>query len=191
MVRINLLPVRETLRAREIKYFIAIAVAGLVAVGAGMGVTYWILTTQINALKAEKASHDRKLVELKKQNEEINRLRAQVAELEQQVKTIDDLTRVRHSPAPFMEALAAAIPDEVWVSTINKSGGGFSLDGEGADNTVVVNFVRRLQNVKQNFTKKDPFAQTDKDPRFFHNVKLLQTVRGGNTVKFKITGNSL
>jgi type IV pilus assembly protein PilN len=199
MVRINLLPVRETLRKRELKYFGVTAGAVLAVVAAAMGITYILLAGKLGSLQAELARQQATLSQLQKQNVEINNLKAQIAHLERQVGTINQLTRVRDTPAPFMQAVSLAIPDEVWLSSINKSGNTFQLDGQGVDNTVVVNFVQRLQKVRKGFTPDRPWIDTGKQDEqpFFANVKLLQTVRGGGpgggaglgTMTFSIRGN--
>jgi Tfp pilus assembly protein PilN len=95
-----------------------------------------------------------------------------------------------------MAALSFAIPDEVWVKTISKTGKSFSLDGTGTDNTVVVNFVQRLQKVRKGFTEQRPWidSKNPKEERFFGDVKLVSIVAGSaraglGTVNFKIVGS--
>lgn len=193
MVRINLLPVREILRKRELKQFAIAAAAIMVVAVLGMVGTYWWLSTRISDLQAQKASEQRKLAELQKQNERINKLKAEIATLERQRDTIKQLTQSRDTPAGFMVALASAVPDEVWLTKIDKSGKTFSLQGQGLDNTVVVKFVENLQKVKKDAVLKRqglPAPQPPNQP-FFSSVKLVQTVRGGSgpgEIQFGITG---
>jgi len=59
-----------------------------------------------------------------------------------------------------------------------------------------VNFVQRLQSIKQGFTLKQPWANpaVPTDHTFFTDVKLLQIVAtsgasGLGTMSFKIIGN--
>ena len=98
-----------------------------------------------------------------------------------------------------MAALSMAIPDEVWVTGITKSGRNFSLDGTGVDNTAVVHFVEKLQKIKQGFTARQPFTNPAEpnDKGFFSDVNLIQVLAGASTgptaglgsMSFKITGN--
>lgn len=193
MVRINLLPVRDILRKRDLKQFvIAAAVIVLVAL-LGMFGTYWWLSTRISDLQVQKAAEQKKLAELQKQNERINRLKAEIATLERQRDTIKQLTQSRDTPAGFMVALASAVPGEVWITKIDKSGKKFSIQGQGLDNTVVVKFVENLQKVKKDAVLKRQGAPAGQSPdqTFFSSVKLVQTVRGGGgpgEVQFGITG---
>jgi hypothetical protein len=149
-------------------------------------------------LEKDKTVHEIKLKQLKEKNKEIEDLKNRIARLQRQVDTIERLTKIRDTPAPFMDAVALAIPDEVWVTAITKTGRSFALDGVGVDNTVVVNFVQRLQSIKQGFTAKQPWANpaVPTDKTFFADVKLLQIVAttgaaagGLGSMSFKIVGN--
>ncbi|MEJ2718349.1 MAG: PilN domain-containing protein [Deltaproteobacteria bacterium] len=190
MVKINLLPIRQMLRTRELKQFATLAVAILLITILAMTGTYWWLSTKVSSLQAEQRQQQSKLNQLKRKNKEINKLKAEIARLQRQVDTIKKLTRIRNTPAPFMAALSIAIPDEVWLSSISKTGKRFSLVGKGVDNTVVVNFVHRLQKIKQGFTLKHPWLDSaDKNEKsFFSRVKLVQIVRKGATMSFTIVG---
>lgn len=190
MIKINLLPIRQILRTRELKQFATVAVAILLVTLLAMAGTYWWLSSKVSSLQAEQRQQQDKLNQLKRKNKEINKLKAEIARLQRQVDTIKKLTRIRNTPAPFMAALSIAIPDEVWLSSISKTGRRFSLVGMGVDNTVVVNFVHRLQRIKQGFTLKHPWLDPEnrEQKSFFSNVKLVQIVRKGASMSFTIVG---
>lgn len=196
MVRVNLLPIREILRKRELKQFgimVGAFVVGTIALAAA---TYLYFDMQRSNLEAEKARYTRELADLKKKNKEIADLKNEITRLQKQVDTIQKLTKVRDTPAPFMGAVSFAIPEEVWVKTVSKSGKSFTLDGIGVDNTVVVNFVERLQKVRKGFTEQRPWIdpKNPKEESFFSDVKLVSIVAGAaraglGTVNFKIVGS--
>lgn len=190
MVKINLLPIRQILRTRELKQFATLAVAILLVTILAMFGTYWWLSTKVSSLQAEQRQQQDKLTQLKRKNKEINKLKAEIARLQRQVDTIKKLTRIRNTPAPFMAAVSIAIPDEVWLSTISKTGKRFSLVGRGVDNTVVVNFVHRLQRIRKGFSLKQPWLDPEnrEEKSFFSRVKLVQIVRKGASMSFTIVG---
>ncbi len=157
MVRINLLPIREILRKRELKQFIILACAIVASTVGIMGLTFLYFTWVKDGLVAQKKSQEAKLSKLRQDNKAIEVLKKEVARLRTQVDNIQKLTKVRITPAPFMSAVSVAIPEEVWIDAIQKSGPSFSLDGTGIDSTVVVNFVERLQRLRKNFTETDPW----------------------------------
>jgi type IV pilus assembly protein PilN len=197
MVRVNLLPIRDILRKRELKQFLLLTAVIVASTFGLMVCTAVFFSWKISALEKDKTVHETKLKKLKEKNKEIEDLKNRIARLQRQVDTIEKLTKIRDTPAPFMAAVALAIPDEVWVTSITKTGGSFALDGVGVDNTVVVNFVQRLQSVKQGFTTKQPWANpaVPTDKTFFADVKLLQIVAttgaagGLGSMNFKIVGN--
>ncbi len=204
MVKINLLPIREILRKRELKQFALFAGAAVASVVALSVVAYLYLSWTISGFQKKHATLQAELTQLKQKNKEIEELKNRITRLQKQVDTIERLTKTRDTPAPFMKALSLAIPDEVWVTGITKSGRSFTLDGTGVDNTAVVHFVEKLQKIKQGFTTKQPFVNTadPNDKSFFSDVNLVQvlagTAAGGATggataglgsMSFKITGN--
>ncbi len=197
MVRVNLLPIRDILRKRELKQFLVLTAVIVASTFGLMVCTAAFFNWKISTLKNDKTVHETKLNQLKQQNKEIEDLKNRIARLQRQVDTIQRLTKIRDTPAPFMAAVALAIPDEVWLNSITKTGRSFALDGVGVDNTVVVNFVQRLQSIKQGFTLKQPWANpaVPTDQTFFMDVKLLQIVAatgaagGLGSMNFKIVGN--
>lgn len=199
MVKINLLPVRQTLRRKKLKKFGLISagvLAGAVLIMVG---TWFYMDWVISDLKKREGNLKVQLDKLVAANKEIEKLKEEINRLQKQVETIKDLTKKRDNPARFLSAVSLAIPDEVWVDTISKTGRSFALSGTGVDDTAVVNFVQRLQDIRKDFTKKDPWRKKDdpKDEPFFIDVKLLQSVSatsGGGTTglgvkQFKIVGN--
>lgn len=192
MVRVNLLPIRAILRKRELKQSIIIAVAILVAGLAMVGAFYFYTQSEIGRLQAERNQHQAQLNRLKKENEKINRLKAEIARLRKQVDTIEKLTKTRDTPAPFMDAVAKAIPAECWLAEMSKSGKNFTLGGIGADNNVVVEFVNRLKNLPADFAENPPppdYAKAKKPEKtLFGTVKLVQVVSAGKGMTFQIVG---
>lgn len=196
MVRINLLPIRDLLRKKELKQFGLFAGAVLLGVFGLMVVTYLYFSMTIGGLQKQQSSLQTRLNKLKQENKEIEDLKNKITGLQKQVDTIEKLTKTRDTPAPFLAALSLATPDEVWLSGIQKGGKTFSLDGTGVDNTAVVNFVSRLQKIRQSFTVRRPFINPSdpKDTSFFGEINLVQVVAGTGaaglgTVSFKIVGN--
>lgn len=195
MVRVNLLPIRGILRRRELKQFVVIAAGALISVVVVMAAVYFYIDWTISSLQKQQATMQAKLNELKQKNKEIEDLKNEITRLQKQVDTIQKLTQTRYSPAPFMGALSLAMPDEVWISSVTKQQQSFSLDGTGADNTVVVNFVHQLQRIRQGFTVRRPYVDKNNpdDKPFFLDVKLLRIVSAPKTggleaVAFQITG---
>jgi type IV pilus assembly protein PilN len=195
MVRINLLPIRALLRRRELKQFVVIAITTLASAIVVVLAAYFYVDWTISSLQKKASGLNAELAALKQKNKEIEELKSEITRLERQVDTIRDLTKTRDSPAPFLGAVSLAVPDEIWIGSLNKQAKAFSLDGTGTDNTVVVNFVYQLQRIRQNFTVKKPFVDKNNpdEQTFFSNVQLMRIVAatkpgGLEAVSFQITG---
>ncbi|MEW6350393.1 MAG: PilN domain-containing protein [Thermodesulfobacteriota bacterium] len=192
MVRINLLPIRSLLRKRELKQFYVIAGVIVAVAFVVMALVYAYFDSEISKLEALKATKTKELADLKQKNQEIADLKAKVESLQQQVKSVRDLTKRRISPAPFMQAVSLAIPSDVWLERVQKTDTGFQVTGSGVDNTVVVDFVQRLQKLKKK--QVDPTATKDEQERlFFSKVELKRVTRasgrgGLDEIKFEISG---
>jgi Tfp pilus assembly protein PilN len=203
MVRINLLPIREIIRGRELKQFLITTGLAFLGLVVAMALVYLFFSFKQGSLEVQVKSLKATLDKLKQENKEIEQLRGELTNLQKQVETIERLTRIRDTPAPFMVAVSMSIPEEVWVQTITKTGKNFMIDGVGMDNTVVVKFVENLQSVtgdkaRQALGESQPPGSTaeKKDQRFFRDVKLVQIMAGGGqtglgTVNFKIIGSLL
>ncbi len=192
MVRINLLPIRSLLRKRELKQFYVIAGVIMAAAFVVMGMVYVYYDSYITKLQEEKAGKNKELADLKQKNKEIADLKAKVESLNQQVKSVRDLTKKRISPAPFMQAVSLAIPADVWLNKIAKTDTGFQLAGSGVDNTVVVDFVQRLQRLKRKQVEPGA-AKDEQDKEFFSKVELKRVTRaagrgGLDEIQFEISG---
>jgi type IV pilus assembly protein PilN len=195
MVRVNLLPIREILRKRELKQFAVIGGIIMAVAIAVLALGYSYVQMRIASLESSKRSHEARLRDLKEKNKKINKLKEEVARLQKQVDTIEKLTKIRDTPAPFMAALSTVIPEAVYVKSIEKRGKSFIVDGIGPDNTTVVNFVQRLQKIRKGFTLEHPWVdpKNKKSGPFFTNVKLVQVIsraKGGHgSMVFQVTGN--
>jgi Tfp pilus assembly protein PilN len=199
MVRINLLPIREILRTRELKQFGFVALGIFAAAIIIMVATYMLFSGKVSSLQAEQEMQQKRLDTLKAQNKEIDELKNRIARLQKQVETIKKLTETRDTPGPFMSAVSLALPQEVWISSMVKTGKQFSLDGIGADNTVVVRYVQNLSRLRHDFTANNLYVKDDAeaDKTFFSDVRLIQLVSaagtspaaGSGSMSFKIVGN--
>ncbi len=200
MVRVNLLPIREILRRRELKQFAFMALGIFVASILLMVLTYVFFSNKAAALEAEKITQQKKLDVLKQKNKDIEELKTRIARLQKQVDTIKKLTETRDTPAAWMSAISIATPQEVWLNSMVKTGRHFTLDGVGLDNTVVVRFVQQLSRIRSDFTYNNPYIKDDKeegDKTFFKDVRLVQLISaagsspaaGPQAMSFKIVGD--
>lgn len=197
MVKINLLPIREILRKRQLKSFAILAGVIFLSTIALMVLLYFVYSNKQSNMEAELSQKRAQLKKLEEENKAIEEKRREIARLETQVKSIKALTETRDTPAPFMSALSYAIPQEVWVASVVKNGKQFSVDGVGLDNTVVVKFVQNLSRIRSDFSERNLFVRDNEhDKTFFTDVKLVSIMADNSAVRnatsamaFKIVGH--
>ncbi len=147
MIRINLLPVRQV-KKKEAgqKQLILLA---LVLVGAFIGNFYWYnetaqsetrLRQDVQRIEKEIADLDRIIGEVKNYEKENKAL-------EDKLKVLDTLKRGRTGPVKMLDALATAIPKNVWLRKLDEKGGSMTLDGSALSNDDLAEYMKALANI--------------------------------------------
>ena len=146
MIRINLMPREEALRAatrQRDQGLILAALIGLVVVI--LGAEVW--TRAANAeVRAEVDRNRVELTELDKRYQESLRTEARLRELSAKRDTIEVLERQRRGPVYVLEDLGAATPDSLWLTEMRETGGAAVLKGQGLDNQTIALFMRQLES---------------------------------------------
>ncbi len=148
MIHINLLPVRagkkQELGKQQLILF------GVLLIGAVVGNVLWYnnasnraenLSRQVSGLKDDIARVDRDIGEVKKYV-------AQKEALEQKLKVLDRLKKARTGPVKLLDAMANAIPHNVWIKKwSSQKNGAMSLEGSTVSNEDLAEFMKALANI--------------------------------------------
>ncbi|MGA0163661.1 MAG: PilN domain-containing protein [Bdellovibrionota bacterium] len=173
MIRINLLPVPKA-RKQE-RLIIELAVAAVV-IAVTLAVGYFVgdsKSAAIGKLRAENQAL----------NEEINRYRARVGEVDKykqklqtlrdQLKVIESLQAGRSGPVKVLDELTEITPRRLWITNMKESNQKLNLQGVGEDGPTIADFLESL-----------------KQSKYFSNVELqnlqLQEQNGVKLQKFTI-----
>lgn len=160
MIRINLLPVRETAAefGRRQELTVAIGILGLtVIVLAGL---YWIQFRNVSASEAELANLRQELGALDAKAKGVGELEKKVADLKDKLKVIDTLNKKKTGPVRVMESLSAAMPARLWLTQFREASGNATIDGLAVDNQTIAEFMKALANSV-----------------YFNNVELVETAQ--------------
>ena len=173
MIRINLLPVPKA-RKQE-RLIIELAVAAVV-IAVTLAVGYFVgdsKSAAIGKLRAENQAL----------NEEINRYRARVGEVDKykqklqtlrdQLIVIESLQAGRSGPVKVLDELTEITPRRLWITNMKESNQKLNLQGVGEDGPTIADFLESL-----------------KQSKYFSNVELqnlqLQEQNGVKLQKFTI-----
>ncbi|MBI2090629.1 MAG: PilN domain-containing protein [Deltaproteobacteria bacterium] len=160
MIRINLLPVRETAAefGRRQELTVAIGILGLtVIVLAGL---YWIQFRNVSASEAELANLRQELGALDAKAKGVGEMEKKVADLKDKLKVIDTLNKKKTGPVRVMESLSAAMPARLWLTQFREASGNATIDGLAVDNQTIAEFMKALANSV-----------------YFNNVELVETAQ--------------
>ena len=144
MIKINLLPREERVRRTPLNTKLILAAVGVVVVlGAMLYGWIWLkgdvarLEAGIRQAQADAKRYD----ELGKQ---VERFRAEKARLEEKIKVIETLVAAQSGPVRLLDDVSKALPNEVWLTSFNRSGKKLELSGIAFSNFSVAALMTNL-----------------------------------------------
>jgi type IV pilus assembly protein PilN len=160
MIRINLLPVRQS-KKRETVQQQLLAFAGVI-IGTVIGCIVWTAynSNLASERKEQIAERRKELQQLDKIIGEVNEFTNKKKELEEKLKIIDDLKKGKTGPVRALDDLATEIPNRVWLTKVEEKSSSVTLEGTAVDHEDVSAFMKALQkskyfrNVVLNFSKQ-------------------------------------
>lgn len=144
MIRINLLPVRETKRK--------MALIQLGAFYAAMiGITIALLMAWHVAVVAKLGMEKKKLSDMEQQKkalepelQKVEEFKKKKEAVQQRLDVITQLEGSRKGPVRMMDELSSATPERLWVEALETSAGRIKLEGQSLDNEVIATFIGNL-----------------------------------------------
>ncbi len=144
ITKINLLPWREELRQEQKKQFGVMALMTCVLAAAIVGLIHFQMQSKIDYQQ----SRNRFLTaEIKKVDEEIK----EIAELQkvrrsliERMEVIQDLQRSRPSIVHLFSEIVSTVPNGVYLESLAQTGGNLLINGEAESNARVSTYMRNL-----------------------------------------------
>lgn len=150
MIRINLLPVKKKRKPKVavpkvpiIPMVIVFAITSLVA-----GYLWVSLERKISTLKVDKTSKEKILADLKSKIKEVENFEKDNKRFEEKTSIIEQLRRNQSGPVLLLDEISSWIPERVWLSSLNESGGNVNIEGLAFSNSDIVAFVTNLKGSK-------------------------------------------
>lgn len=174
MIRINLLPVRQTKKRETVQQqllgFAAVVVATII------GCIVWTAyNSNVASQRRDQIAERRKeLTQLDKIIGEVNEFTAKKKELEEKLGIIDQLKKGKTGPVRALDDLATEIPNRVWLMKLDEKNRTVAMEGIAVDHEDVSAFMKALQKSK-----------------YFSNIVLSYSKEkkeaGSSLYEFKIT----
>ncbi len=146
MIRINLLAAHEVGKEKNQRWFLqGILLAGLIVIATVL-IGFWMLGSQVQNLKKEKAALEMQTREAAALQKEIKDLRDKKEVSQNRLALLQNLEKERHGPVRLMESLSAIIPvDQLWLTSLKETGPEIRIDGVSLGNDILADFMKRLE----------------------------------------------
>jgi type IV pilus assembly protein PilN len=146
MMRINLLPHRETRRKQQQQQFlIALGVVAAIGAVAAYGV-YWILDQQYDSHVSGNKYLTEQIALVDKEIEEINRLKEQTASLLARKQVVETLQSNRSETVHLLDQLVRQLPDGMYLRTVRQQGSKVVINGVTQSQARVSTLMRNLES---------------------------------------------
>jgi type IV pilus assembly protein PilN len=150
MITINLLP-KDRRRGRGVSLSrpVLIGVLGVVIVAAGL-VWYWThLDGQIQSLQQQVEQSQEELKRYEGEIKRVDQFRADKKRLEERLQVVAKLTAEQEGPVRLLDAVSRILPDEVWLTGMNKTKDRLVLQGFAFSNFGIASFMTELGKLQR------------------------------------------
>jgi type IV pilus assembly protein PilN len=177
MIRINLLPAKESAQALGQRQQRALVALGGTVALAIMVLPYMLQAHQLGVLERDTNAVQEEIKHYDERVKEVRDLDKLKEELQTKLRIIDDLNNKRVGPARVLGDLSVATPENLWLVDFKETAGAATLTGLALDNQTIALFMRQLQSSP-----------------YFHQVDLVETTQssparnastGGGAPSFK------
>jgi type IV pilus assembly protein PilN len=153
VIRVNLLPVRETRKKRAVRH--QLAALALLVVVALAGNSLWSQQRRraLDARQAKLQATRAEIAQLERIIGEVKVLKEQQTTIKDKLAVLEKLKAGRQGPVRALDELATVIPNKVWLRRLEEKGGVATLDGFAASIDDVSMFLTAL---KRSRFFKDP-----------------------------------
>jgi len=181
MIRINLLaPERTTKKAKAAAgpsgpsplsayLMLALFAGGALVLCAG---AWWYQTNRLKTIDTQIAADEKRQRDLQAIQKQVDEFQKKKAMLENKVLVIEQLRLAQKSPVHMMDEISKALPDYVWLTTLDETKGALKFAGQSNSLAAVADFISGLQR-----------------SGWFPQVDLGGSKEQNAIVNFTVTGN--
>lgn len=184
MIRINLLaPERTKAKSKSVSagpampsepgalssvLLLLLFVGGALVLCAG---AWWLQSAKLKSLDERIAADKQRQAQLQAIKQQVDAFQQKKAMLENKVAVIERLRLAQKSPVHMLDEISKALPDYVWLNSMDEVRGGLKFGGESNSLAAVADFISALQR-----------------SGWFPQVDLASAQETANIVKFEVTG---
>jgi type IV pilus assembly protein PilN len=144
MIKINLLPREERRRRAPTSPLVYLAVLGAVVLAGGLAYGWYWLQSEVTAVEGRIAQTQAELKRYEQLAKQVDQYRAEKKLLEDKIKIIDTLVAAQGGPVRLLDEVSKALPGEVWLTAMNRTGKRLDVSGIAFSNFSVATFMTNL-----------------------------------------------
>lgn len=148
MIRINLLPIRQTQKRQTVQQQLLGGAAVIIVTLIICIIWYAKISGDQKQLQQSVQKKTQELAQLDLIIGKVNDLEAKKKELQEKQKIIEDLRKGKTGPVRALDDLATEIPDRVWITKLEEKGGSVKIEGTAINHENVSAFMKSLQKSK-------------------------------------------
>ena len=153
MIRINLIAVERARARKRILIPAALRVTAgatiiLLGTAALIGWWFWSLRQESIRVDADLVRAESETRQIRSVLEQVRKFESQRALLQQRVTLIEQLRKGQYAPVHLLDEISKSLPDRLWLSGLEQTGGDFAISGVTDSLTAVSDFVANLESTK-------------------------------------------
>lgn len=172
MTKINLLDWRAQRRELRKQRFLAMMGAAVIVAGAVFGAGFLVMNNAIDVQNARNEYLKQQIAEVDQKIKEVQELEKVKANLLARMRVIEELQASRTASVHFFDELVNTLPEGVTLTGINQAGANVTIDGAAESNGRVSTYMKNLE--------ASPWFD---DPR----LVVIKTSESGNTRRSDFT----
>jgi type IV pilus assembly protein PilN len=110
---------------------------------------WWVTGDRVKENAARIVESQREVDELAAIIEEVERYKAQHAELEHKIEVIEQLRANQKGPVRVMDQISRALPELLWLDRMEMRGGAINITGRAFNSNAVASFLDNLDRVPE------------------------------------------
>lgn len=153
MIRINLIAVERARARKRILIPAAIRVTAgatiiLLGTAALIGWWFWSLRQESIRVDEDLVRAESETRQIRSVLEQVRKFESQRALLQQRVTLIEQLRKGQYAPVHLLDEISKSLPERLWLSELEQTGGDFAISGVTDSLTAVSDFVANLESTK-------------------------------------------
>ncbi len=155
MIKINLLPREERVKRAPLPTGLVLGTAFAVVVLLAMAYGYYWLTSEVSNLEASIRQTQEELRRFDELAKQVDQYRAEKRRLEEKIKIIETLVAAQAGPVQLLDEVSKALPPEVWLTALNRTGKRLEISGIAFSNFNVATLMTNLSKASKLLTNVD------------------------------------